>query len=342
MQGKVIGKIPNQTNGDRRNYDPAECLDGQYISSVQSHWTPPFHKSINYRLCFVKNMRFDIITIFPRIFDSYLDESILKRAIKNKLVEVRVHNLRDFTKDRHKKVALRGAQGDFALRCKIDDKPYGGGAGMVLMAEPILRAVSQSVSYRFIGSKSKKLKNRKTDKPKTKIIILSAKGKQFNQKMAYDWARKLDRIVLISGRYEGIDERVKLALKQRAKGKGQNVLVEEVSIGPYVLTDGDAAAMVIISAITRLLPDVINWESLKEESYFSSLVKKEKDVKDGKNLEYPHYTRPEIFKWSGKNYRAPKVLLSGNHKKIAAWREASQRVSSRGPRSGEAKMVKME
>ncbi len=226
-------------------------------------------------------MKFNIITIFPQIFDSYLKESILGRAQKQKLVEIKTHNLRDFVKDKYK---------------KIDDKPYGGGAGMVLMAEPILKAVD-------------KISKKNSKKGKTKLIIFSAKGKQFDQKMAYDWAKKFDNFILVNGRYEGVDERVEKILK-----------AEEISIGPYVLTDGDVAAMVLISAIARLAPGVIKWESLQEESFFNVLVKKEKKSPVGAGLEYPHYTRPEVLKWKGKKYPVPDVLLSGNHKEIEKWR----------------------
>lgn len=225
-------------------------------------------------------MRFDIIAIFPKIFDSYFNESILKRAREKKLVTIHAHDLRKFSRDSHK---------------KVDDKPYGGGAGMVLAAEPILKAVD-TILRKNTNFKSKKLK--------TKIIILSAKGKQFTQKMAYDWAKKYHQLVLISGRYEGIDERVKTALR-----------AEEISIGPYVLTDGDAAAMVIISAVARLIPGVIKCESLKEESHWNA------------GLEYPHYTRPEVFEWKGKPYRVPKILLSGDHKKIESWRNKHRKSS---------------
>ncbi len=230
-------------------------------------------------------MRFDVITIFPRIFDSYFGESILKRAEEKKLIGVRIHNLRDFSRDKHK---------------KTDDKPYGGGAGMVMLAEPILRAADAA---RRIG-KSKK----------TKIIMLSAKGKQFNQKMAYDWAKKYDRIIFISGRYEGIDERVVKILR-----------AEEISIGPYVLTDGDVAAMVIVSAVARLIRGVIKLESLAEESHWNLLLKKEADAGAGKGLEYPHYTRPDVLHYKGKKYRVPPVLLSGDHKRIAEWRRKNAR-----------------
>ncbi|MCX6702466.1 MAG: tRNA (guanosine(37)-N1)-methyltransferase TrmD, partial [Candidatus Wolfebacteria bacterium] len=136
-------------------------------------------------------MKFDIVTIFPGIFESYLNESIIKRAKEKKLIQIKTHNLRDFTKDKHK---------------KVDDSPYGGGAGMVLKAEPILRAVS---------ALKLKIKDQKS-----KIVIFSAKGKQFNQKMAYDWAKKYKRIIFVTGRYEGVDERARQILR-----------AEEISIG---------------------------------------------------------------------------------------------------------------
>ena len=231
------------------------------------------------------NMRFDVITIFPEAFESYLNVSILKRARERRLIDVRFHNPRDFSKDKHK---------------TVDNKPYGGGAGMVLVAPPILKAV---------GAIKSKVKSQKS-----KVIVFSAKGKQFNQKMACDWAKKFDQLVFISGRYEGIDERVKNVLK-----------AEEISIGPYVLTDGEAASMVVMSAVSRLIPGVIRLGSLQEESHWNLLLQREKDMPVGKGLEYPHYTRPEILLWRGENYRVPKILLSGDHKKIADWRRKHSR-----------------
>lgn len=226
-------------------------------------------------------MRFDIISVFPEIFDSYFNASIIKRARQKKLVEIHTHNLRDFAVDKHK---------------KVDDRPYGGGAGMVLMAEPLLRAMA------FI--------TKKLGRKKRKVVILSAKGKQFTQAMAYDWAKKYKNIVYITGRYEGIDERVVKALR-----------AEEVSIGPYVLTDGDVAVMAIVSAVTRLIPGVLgNEESLAEES-FSVNTKSYKLKAKSCVAEYPHYTRPEVLLYGGKKYRVPKVLLSGDHKKIEEWRK---------------------
>lgn len=233
-------------------------------------------------------MRFDIITIFPKIFDSYFNESIIKRAQKKEKVKIKIWNLRDFSRDKHK---------------RVDDRPFGGGAGMVIQAEPLLRAVSTI-----------KIKNKSANwRTKIKIIVLSAKGKQFNQKMAYDWSRKYKNFIFVTGRYEGIDERVTKILKAK-----------EISIGHYITTDGDVAAMVVVSALTRLIPNVINWSSLKDESFLRKVIKEEVKSSASRRtgeLEYPHYTRPEALKWKGKKYKVPKILLSGNHKKINEWRE---------------------
>ena len=240
-------------------------------------------------------MRFDIITIFPKIFDSYLNESILKRSQDKKIIQIKTHNLRDFAK--HKKARPTERRQSFG---RVDDKPYGGGAGMVMMAEPIVKAVD---------------KIRKNIKGNSKVILFSAKGKFFNQKMAYDLAKKYKNLIFISGRYEGIDERVKKIIGN------WKLEIEELSIGPYVLTDGDVAAMIVISAVSRLIPGTINFKSLTEESYFNSIIQSE--AKKGvKGVEYPHYTRPEIIVYKGKKYKVPKVLLSGNHEKISQWRKS--------------------
>ena len=218
-------------------------------------------------------MKFDIITIFPKIFDSYFNESIIKRAQKKKLVKINVHNLRDYTSDKHK---------------TVDDSPYGGGPGMVMMAEPIYKAV-------------KKIKKGK----KSKVILFSAKGKKFDQKMAKRFA-KLDRLIMICGRYEGVDERV-----------AEYITDEEVSVGDYVLTGGEIPAMIVVDAITRLIPGVIAKESLKEESFSFS---KEKFLRE-EQYEYPQYTRPESIIINKKKRSVPPILLSGNHKKIEEWRK---------------------
>lgn len=238
------------------------------------------------------HMTFHVITIFPKIFDSYFNESILKRAQKNNLIKIKIHNLRDWTADKHK---------------TVDDSPFGGGAGMVMKVEPIYKALEAI-----------KQKNNKTKKQK--IILLSAKGKTWDQKMAKSHA-KLNNIILICGRYEGVDERV------------NKFIDEEISIGDYVLTGGEIGAMAIIDSITRLLPGALgNADSAKHESHALPGV-----------LEHPHYTRPEVFKFTPlnkggrlarrslgigggiKSYRVPKILLSGNHKKIEEWREKKSR-----------------
>lgn len=223
-------------------------------------------------------VRFDIITIFPEVFNAYFNTSIIKRAQARGLIRIEVHNLRDYAINKHK---------------SLDDKPYGGGAGMVMMAEPIIKAVE------IIKKKSKY--------KKSVVVLFSAKGNQFNQKMAIQFS-KVNHIIMICGRYEGIDERVKIILKAK-----------EISIGPYVLTDGEVPAMAVVSAVARLIPGAIAFASLQEESHWNLLLKNEGWVKKG--LEYPHYTRPETILYKGKKYSVPKILISGHHKNIAAWRK---------------------
>jgi len=227
-------------------------------------------------------MRFDIITIFPNIFKSYFSESIIKRAQKKGLVKINIHNLRDYTSGKHK---------------VVDDSPYGGGPGMILKIEPIYKAISK------LKSPSPRLA--RLGREKLKVILFSAKGKKFDQKMAKRFS-KLDRLIMICGRYEGVDERV-----------AQYIADEEVSVGDYVLTGGEIPAMLVVDAVTRLIPGVIAKESLKEES-FSFL--KEKLLKEEK-YEYPQYTRPESIIINKKKRMVPKILLSGNHKKIEEWRK---------------------
>ncbi len=212
-------------------------------------------------------MTFHIITIFPEIFNSYFNESILGRAQKNKIIKIKIHNLRKWTDDKHK---------------TVDDSPYGGGAGMIMKIEPLYKAIKE------IKGKKKNIKT----------YLLSAKGKTWNQSRAKKFTKEKE-IILICGRYEGVDERI---LK---------FIDGEISIGDYILTGGEIGAMAIVDSITRLLPGVLgNKKSAEDESH------SQKDV-----LEYPHYTRPEVFKANGKKYVVPKVLLSGDHKKIAEWRK---------------------
>lgn len=207
---------------------------------------------------------FHIITIFPDMFSSYLNESILARAVKSKKIAVKFYDPRDFTKDKHK---------------RVDYKPYGGGPGMVMQAEPILKAVAKA----------------KGRKKKVKVFLLSPNGELFDNKIAKQISKKYTDIILISGRYEGIDARVKSILR-----------AEEISVGPYVLTGGELPAMVMIDAISRQIKGVLGKEeSLEETRSAGSAV----------------YTRPENLKYKGKNYKVPKVLLSGHHKKIEDWRE---------------------
>ncbi len=227
-------------------------------------------------------MHIDIITLFPEVIQAYIDTGIVRRARERKICEVFAHNIRDEARD-------KGG--------RVDGRPYGGGAGMVLEALPILRNVEHVLP-----------KKQKKD-AKTKIVILSAKGKLFNQQMAYQWSKKYSHLILVSGRYEGIDERVKTILK-----------AEEVSIGPYVLTDGDIPALAVTSAVVRLLPGAIRFESAMEESHWGDLLQTEAKGLSG-GLEYPHYTRPEVLEYKGKSYKVPNVLLSGDHKKVDDWRK---------------------
>ncbi len=207
-------------------------------------------------------MRCDVLTLFPTVIEAYLNEGILRRARDRNLIEVRTINIRDFTADPHR---------------KVDDYPYGGGAGMVIKPEPVFRAIEHL----------------KEDGEARRVILLTPQGRPFNQRMAEEFAEEERRFVLICGRYEGIDERV------------MTLVDEEVSIGDYVLTGGELAALVIIDAVTRLLPGALGDERSKEDESFSWGL-----------LDYPHYTRPREFR----GLKVPSVLLSGDHKKIWQWR----------------------
>jgi tRNA (guanine37-N1)-methyltransferase len=233
-------------------------------------------------------MLYDIITIFPHIFDSYINESLLKRAQKNQLIKIKIHNLRDYAIDKHK---------------TVDDKPYGGGPGMIFKIEPIYKCLQKVKSQRLkVKSKntSRRVPDKKTkdNRQQTKVILLTPAGKQFDQKMARQLS-KMKRLIFICGRYEGIDARV------------EKLVDEKISIGPYVLSGGESAVLNIIEATARLIPGVIGKkESLFEETF----VQKNKQLF---TQEYPQYTRPEDFL----GQKVPKVLLSGNHEKIKAWRQ---------------------
>jgi tRNA (guanine37-N1)-methyltransferase len=220
-------------------------------------------------------MRFDILTLFPGMFASPFEESILGRAIEKGLIQIRIVNIRDFALDKHQ---------------VVDDAPYGGGQGMVMKVEPIARAVEEVKS----GDAS------------ARVIYLTPQGKPFDQERAKELA-SYPRLILLCGRYEGIDERVR-----------ERFVDEEISIGDYVLTGGELAAMVVVDAVSRLLPGVLGSDrSAAEDSFFNSL------------LEYPQYTRP--FEYRGSE--VPEVLVSGNHQSIAQWRrkEALRRTRLQRP-----------
>lgn len=206
--------------------------------------------------------RFDVFTLFPGIFTGPLDESILRRAQDRGLISVLLHDIRTWTTDRHR---------------TADDTPYGGGAGMVMMAPPVVSAVEETLQDALA---------------ETRILVMSAGGRPFTQSVAHELALS-QRIALVCGRYEGIDARAIEVLK-----------AEEISIGDYVLTGGELAAAIVIDAVTRLVPGVIEAASIADESFQAAL------------LEYPHYTRPREFR----GLQVPDVLLNGNHAAINRWR----------------------
>lgn len=218
-------------------------------------------------------MKFDIVTIFPDIFKSYFEESLIEKAIQKGLFSVKLHDLRKWATDRHK---------------TVDDKPFGGGFGMVLKVEPIFKAVKEI-----------KKKN------KGKIILFTPRGKRFNQKLASQLVKEKG-LVFICGRYEGVDERV-----------AKNIADVEISIGDYDLMGGELPAMIVIETISRLIPGVIG----KKEWL------KERTTKTGGFVEGAQYTRPEIFlAGKGKKWSVPKVLTSGNHKDIEDWKRQHSQV----------------
>ncbi len=244
-------------------------------------------------------MKFNIITIFPDIISNYAGETILGRAQKNNLIKVNPINLRDFTEDARK---------------TVDDTPYGGGAGMVMKSEPIYKALKSIDAIPFAKvdglSKVKKVFDGSLKKKK-KTVLLSPRGKQFDQRMAEKFSQ-LDELTFVCGRYEGVDARV-----------SHYMVDEEVSIGPYVLAGGELGALVMIEAVSRLVPGVLgNKESLAEETFIangSSPMVSDEPLATGHELfvEYDQYTKPVDFK----GWKVPDVLLSGDHKKIEEWRK---------------------
>jgi tRNA (guanine37-N1)-methyltransferase len=222
-------------------------------------------------------MNFHIITIFPEIFKKYFEVGVMGRAVKEGKIKLNLYNLRDYSKDKHH---------------KVDDTPYGGGPGMVMSVEPI---------YYCLEDIKNKIKSEKVDikEEKIKTVLLSAKGQQFNQKKAIEYKEEVEHLILICGRYEGVDERV-----------AENLVDEELSIGEYILSGGEIPAMTVIDSVARLIPGVLgNEKSLQQES-FNSDLRREK-------FDFPVYTKPENFN----NWQVPEVLLSGNHKKIEKWRK---------------------
>jgi len=213
--------------------------------------------------CEIMVKHFDILTIFPKFFDSYLSQSLVGKALEKKFLEVKVHNLRDFSHDKHR---------------IVDDVPYGGGEGMVFRPEPLTEAI-ETIRKPY---------------QKGRVIYLSCQGRLLTQDVVKELAINWDEILLVCGRYEGIDQRVI-----------DSSIDEEISIGDYVLAGGEVAAQAVMDALIRLIPGVVGKEnSLKEESFEWGL------------LEYPHYTRPEVFQEKS----VPPILLSGNHAQIRRWR----------------------
>lgn len=217
-------------------------------------------------------MRFDILTLFPEMFIGPLSESILKRAQEKGLIEICYHNFREYAKDKHK---------------TVDDTPYGGGKGMVLKVDVMDEAITR-------------VKEQKTrDKIKERVILLTPKGKKFDQQKAIELAN-YDRLILVCGHYEGFDERIR-----------EHLVDEEISIGDFVLTGGELAAMCIVDATARMVPGVLSEGSAMEETFMK------KNDKGEYLKEYPQYTRPLEYK----GWKVPDVLLSGNHEEIKKWRE---------------------
>jgi len=223
-------------------------------------------------------LRCDVITIFPEFFTQSIDCGIVRRARNAGLVEIKAHDLRQWTTDKHH---------------VVDDRPFGGGDGMVLKPEPIFTAVEALTGFA-----------RKEDfTPQTRVVLLSAQGRVFSQSLAHDLAANASRIVLICGRYEGVDERV-----------SEGLATDEISIGDYVLSGGEPAAMVVIDAVVRLLPGALGSDTSAVFESFSEGM-----------LDYPHYTRPPEFR----GMKVPEVLLSGNHAEIERWRRQAALAKTR-------------
>lgn len=233
-------------------------------------------------------MRFDLITIFPEFFSGPLSHGIVRRAREARLVDVHVQDLREFTKDRHR---------------SVDDRPFGGGEGMVLKPEPLFEAV-ESLLGRSVGDAAKQT----TPDRDQAIVLMSAAGRLFDQEEARRYAG-LARIILICGRYEGVDERV-----------AEHLATEEISIGDFVLSGGELPAMLVVDAVTRLLPGALGNQASSQNESFSEFPAGTANSKSREParalLDFPHYTRPADYR----GWRVPETLISGNHAELSKWR----------------------
>jgi tRNA (guanine37-N1)-methyltransferase len=231
-------------------------------------------------------VRFDLITIFPEFFAGPLDHGIVRRAKEAGLVHVHVQDLREFTNDRHR---------------TVDDRPFGGGEGMVLKPGPLFDAVEK-----LLGHSVGDAQNKVPIEPGTAILLMSAAGRLFSQVTARRYA-SLERVILICGRYEGVDERV-----------AEHLATEEVCVGDYVLSGGELPAALIVDAVTRLLPGALGNEASTQNESFQHYEHKVRPIASGKGalLDYPHYTRPADFR----GWKVPEVLISGHHAEVAKWR----------------------
>ena len=240
-------------------------------------------------------MRFDLITIFPKFFAGPLEHGIVRRAREAGLIEVRVQDLREFTKDRHR---------------TVDDRPFGGGEGMVLKPEPLFEAVES-----LLGSNVGDVTSQSIREPDTAIVLMSAAGKLFHQETARRYSQ-LKHIVLICGRYEGVDERV-----------AEHLATEEISIGDFVLSGGELPALLVVDAVTRLIPGALGNEASSQNESFSTslssaslpLAANQSAAANGILLDYPHYTRPAEYR----GWKVPEILIGGNHAEVAKWRRAA-------------------
>ncbi len=227
-------------------------------------------------------IQFDIISIFPDIVSSYINESLIARAREKKLIKINVHNLRKWAKGGHN---------------QVDDRPFGGGLGMVMMVEPIYKAVN-ALKSKKVGTSAKASAARR------KVILFTPRGQKFTQKVAHQLAKQ-DQLIFLCGRYEGVDERV-----------AEHIADMELSVGDYVLMGGELPALTVIETVSRLIPGVLGKPQLL----------KERVGKTGGFLEYAQYTRPEVFVAGKKKWRVPPVLLSGNHKNVEEWKRAHGKV----------------